>query len=108
MPEKSYWEEYFDNTSPTWMEKFAKLEGDRMFARLGSRSPKDNQTEIRSGNDVLQAFCDSERVLDDLMLCTKMKYDPYVFVRQWVNIPKDKEFRCFVKDWGLRGISQYF
>jgi len=84
---------------------------DKVFVRLGSRSPKDNMRDIdcvRSAKDVFTQFCDSERVLSDLMLAMKNGYEPYIFVRKWVEMKRSMEFRCFVKDNKLKGISQYF
>lgn len=87
---------------------FREFKGNRVFVRLGSRSPKDNETEIREPKDILQAFSDSERILEDLMLCLNIGYLPYLFIREWVDMPRSREFRCIVKEGKLRGITQYF
>jgi hypothetical protein len=152
----NYWEEYFKNVSPTYMENwyqdlkdftipsvsfpistnqanaimnildgsadgkqldalklsldycFRQIGGDRFFVRLGSRSPKDNPVEIKEPKDVLTAFGDSERILEDLNLALNNNYHPFIFVRKWVDIKRKYEFRCFVKNNKLVGISQYF
>ena len=57
---------------------------------------------------MLASFGDSARIFEDLTLCNMIDYLPYVFVREWVEIPKSREFRCFVKNKQLRGISQYY
>jgi hypothetical protein len=155
-----YWQDYFNNVSPTWMEnwyeqlqdltirstcfrltsqevlellRLADGEADNLvleqikgklqiafdtikpravfpqfFVRLGSRSPKDNKREIHGTDDVLMSFSDSERILEDLMLCSQIPYNPFVFVREWLWIHRTHEFRCFVKGKELVGISQYF
>ncbi|MFA5766810.1 MAG: hypothetical protein WC919_02725 [Candidatus Paceibacterota bacterium] len=84
------------------------------FIRLGSRSPKDSWAlqrsggKIISGQDPLQYLLDcSERIYEDLMLAIKKDYLPHIWVRQWVEIPRWSEFRCFMKDRKLVGISQY-
>jgi hypothetical protein len=84
------------------------------FVRLGSRSPKDAWSFQRSGGkvivgqDPLQYLLDcSERIYEDLMLAIKQNYMPHIWIRQWVEIPPWSEFRCFMKDRKLAGISQY-
>jgi hypothetical protein len=85
------------------------------FVRLGSRSPKDSWYGHEHGfkvTDTKQALSlligDSERIFDDLQMALYHKYIPHVWVRQWVDIPKWAEFRCFMKDRKLGGISQYY
>lgn len=81
------------------------------FVRLGSRSPKDAFTTSPKVNDASQAIerlCDmSERVFEDLSLALHEEYDPYIWMRQWVNLPSWSEFRCFQRDRELIGISEY-
>lgn len=85
------------------------------FLRLGSRSPKDSWLGERTGFRVdatdpqpLRFFLDaSERTYEDLTLCIGEGYAPHIFVREWVEIPKAWEFRCFMRDRKLVGISQY-
>ncbi|MHA1827904.1 MAG: hypothetical protein ACTSX6_04570 [Candidatus Heimdallarchaeaceae archaeon] len=156
MPKNNYWQDYFNNVHPTYMEEwydkledvtipskffqifddereaiinlldgnadskaldkiekklvwaFKEIKGEKFFVRLGSRSPKDNPIEIKNPRDVFTAFGDSARILEDLTLASMVDYTPYVFVRKWVNMPQDKEFRCFVKNGELKGISQYY
>ena len=156
MGKNNYWQDYFKNVSPTYMENwyedlkdltieskcfqispkerdailalfdgeinqevlskieakirwaFKEIGGEQFFVRLGSRSPKDNELEIKTPGNVLSSFGDSERILDDLTLASMVDYTPYIFVRKWIDIPKNKEFRCFVKKGELQGISQYY
>jgi hypothetical protein len=84
------------------------------FIRLGSRSPKDSYEgyrdgfKILGGTDPLRYLLDSsERIYEDLMLAIRKNYSPHIFVRQWVDIPRWSEFRCFMHDRHLIGISQY-
>lgn len=88
---------------------------DGAFIRLGSRSPKDSfeglrrgSFKINTGDDPLEILLDaSERVCADLLLAVKQGYSPHIFVRQWMEIPRWAEFRCFMRDRKLVGISQY-
>lgn len=85
------------------------------FVRLGSRSPKDSWGWLRSPGPILgtdpfplRYLLDcSERISDDLALALKHNYAPSLFVRQWLNIEPWSEFRCFVKQGRLVGVSQY-
>lgn len=90
------------------------------FIRLGSRSPKDTWCreptmrvmpvdQITRENSPLRFMLNcSERMSDDLLLAIQNNYTPHIFVRQWVEMQRWQEFRCFVKDRKLVGISQYF
>lgn len=82
------------------------------FIRLGSRSPKDTcfDGDMRIGttdNPLKFLTGPSERVADDLHIALKNNYAPHIFVRQWCKIPQWAEFRCFMKNRKLVGISQY-
>lgn len=84
------------------------------FIRPGSRSPKDswdghrNGFKILPGEDPLRLLLDaSERIDEDLRLAIQHDYPPHIFVRQWMEIPRWSEFRCFMRDCKLVGISQY-
>jgi len=82
------------------------------FVRLGSRSPKDSlydsPLKCFTENDVIQRLTGcSERILDDLSMAINNNYEPYIFLREWKEIPEWAEFRCFMKDRKLIGISQY-
>ncbi len=83
--------------------------------RLGSRSPKDSWYGSEHGFKVLNShealsilMGDSERVFDDLCLAINENYIPHIWIRQWVDMSKWSEFRCFMKARKLVGISQYF
>jgi hypothetical protein len=87
---------------------------DGAFIRLGSRSPKDSWGLQRTGGkilqhqDPLQYLLDcSERIYDDLTFAIQQQYTPYIWVREWVDIKPWSEFRCFMKDRKLVGVSQY-
>jgi len=99
----------------TKAEEAVRMMPDGAFIRLGSRSPKDSWALQRTGGkilpnqDPLQYLLDgSERVYEDLMLALQRNYQPYIWVRQWVDIPKWTEFRCFMHNRKLAGISQYY
>lgn len=83
----------------------------RVFARLGSRSPKDamsTRAVCFNADMVLARLLDgSGRMYEDLALALSRGYDPYIWVRQWVDIEPWSEFRCFQRDRKLVGISEY-
>ncbi len=84
------------------------------FVRLGSRSPKDSWAWNRDpgpilddGGDPLRFVLDvSERMSDDLLLALENDYAPHLWVRQWLDFDPWQEFRCFVKNRRLVGVSQ--
>lgn len=85
-----------------------------VFVRLGSRSPKDSHYALECGlrafrsADVIKMFTDgSERVETDLRMALRFGYTPHLFIRPWLDIQPWAEFRCFVRNKVLVGISQY-
>jgi len=86
------------------------------FIRLGSRSPKDSWEIFKHGlkittndtNPLVLMLGTSERTYEDLQLAIHNNYCPHIFVRQWLDIPKWSEFRCFMRNRKLIGISQYY
>jgi hypothetical protein len=84
------------------------------FVRLGSRSGKDSSyahnrgLKITDGNAAIRMLTEnSRRIAYDLRLALHHKYCPHIFIRQWLDIPTWSEFRCFMKNRELVGISQY-
>jgi hypothetical protein len=83
------------------------------FIKTSLRSPKDSvfakkrHYKVRSGRDALCFLLDSrERFYDDLLLFRKFHYTPSVIFQTWRVTPVWSEFRCFVKNRKLIGISQ--
>lgn len=78
------------------------------FVRLGSRSPKDVDIKpVFNGKEAIQLLLSSVRVFDDFCMALKHLYNPHIFIREWIDIEEYFEFRCFMKDRKLVGISQY-
>ena len=83
-----------------------------IFVRLGSRSPKDSLYESTAKcltvEDIMTRLtvC-SERIYEDLSMAINNKYESCIWLREWKEIPEWAEFRCFMKDRKLIGISQY-
>jgi hypothetical protein len=94
-----------------------------IFVRLGSRSPKDSfywgcglgegaqlpNGQINSGQMAFDLLtCCSERIYDDLHMQIAMNYPPSVWIREGLDLPEWSEYRCFMQDRQLVGISQYY
>jgi hypothetical protein len=84
------------------------------FVRLGSRSPKDTSLARRAGMRVDNAAgalalltAGSRRLAADLRLALDHGHVPHLYVRRWHNIPAWAEFRCFMRNRALVGLSQY-
>lgn len=93
------------------LDMFPKREA---FIRLGSRSPKDSYLGYEkgfkgtNGHELISILLDcSERIYDDLRIAIYFEYKPSIWIREFVDIPNWSEFRCFVKNKELIGISQY-
>lgn len=82
------------------------------FFRLGSRSPKDtfNYRPLKVLNplDAIHLCMLSDRIGHDIHWGFLHSYSPTFFVRPWLEMERWREFRCFVKDGKLYGISQYY
>lgn len=87
------------------------------FVRLGSRSPKDNPcfmdrdcrlVPLYSGMQVVEALGYSERIYLDLTDAKRANYYPTICLRRWIDIKPDHEFRCFVENSEIVGITQYY
>jgi len=112
---------WFDNASISPVDKIAeKIDlaldtyPNGAFVRLGSRSGKDSSyahnrgLRVTNGNAAIRILTEnSRRIAYDLRLALHHNYSPHIFVRQWVEIPACSEFRCFMKNRELIGISQY-
>lgn len=87
---------------------------DGCFVKLGSRSPKDSWTGYnngfccKDGHYAMLLLLDSERIINDLYMAKANNYLPYIMLRKWIDINPWREFRCFIKNKELVGISQYF
>jgi hypothetical protein len=82
------------------------------FFKLESRSPKDNYwgiaTNFRACNwRDIEKMLYSERIMDDLCRYKHTDEPLRLLFREWHSIRKDEEFRCFIRDRKLVGISQY-
>lgn len=83
----------------------------RWFARLNTRSPKDITAPLKpvfhKPQDVVNAFLGSERTIDDMVMLRRNGLPCAIYFLPVIPIPDGGEFRCFVKDTSLIGISQY-
>jgi hypothetical protein len=84
------------------------------YLRFGSRSPKDSSHGLRHGFRIRSGLyglaiilTSRERVRFDLAAAYLAEYLPHLFLREWVDIPRWREFRCFMLGRQLCGMSQY-
>lgn len=100
-----------------WAEQAIKGVGRRAFVRTGCRSGKDNPlfmdcnlrpVPVYSGRSAIECLGYSERVYLDLTDCRRANVTPTLCVRRWLDIEDDHEFRCFIEDGKLAGITQYY
>lgn len=84
------------------------------FVRLGSRSGKDSVyadlrgLRVRDADTAIKLLTgNSRRIAFDLRLALIHNYRPHIFVREWHDIPVWAEFRCFMRNRKLVGMTQY-
>ena len=86
----------------------------KAFFRLSSRSPKDSyffshsRGLVKTFEDILRHFIDSERMVEDILANFVSKEQVWIVLRKWVEIKKFEEFRLFIINKKLVGISQYY
>ena len=90
-----------------------RIDGEKWFIRLSTRSIKDSfymMTPIPLTNhiEILERLMKSKRAYDDVKLSYKYDTPIYLFMIEWDNqVNVRHEFRCFVKNGELIGVSQY-
>jgi hypothetical protein len=81
------------------------------FARLSSRSPKDfyfpGVPLLKNGTELTTALLGSLRILDDLTEYRYAETPCFLLLREFHPIPPEQEFRCFIRDRKVVGITQY-
>lgn len=79
------------------------------FCKTITRSPKDSKPDLKfnSFSDVIDSLMGSMRTFEDLCLLSRIPSKAKLIFKEWIPIEKEKEFRVFVKDNKLNGISQY-
>jgi hypothetical protein len=66
------------------------------------------QPRAASAEDIAESFGMSERVMDDVLTALDADYSPVLCARAWLDgIEPHREFRCFMQDRQLAGISVY-
>jgi len=84
----------------------SKQDNDKMVCLLQAGT---EMLKIHNGREVLQTFCRSERVSQDMLLAMnqKQQFREHFVIRKWVDIDVDMEFRGFVHNNTLNALSQY-
>jgi len=113
------WREQLVDTDPAGIHAIAArlqqvIEGTQqgVFLRLGSGSPKDSalfhyhRGRARTAVMGLKFLQTSQRTRSHLSRIIQLGHPIHLFVRRWEQIPPWQEFRCFMKNRRLVGISQ--
>lgn len=87
-----------------------------LFVKLESRSPKDyiqnypreDYKALHNAEGIVDALLGSIRTFEDLVFLTKLKNEVILYIRPFVNLYRNCEWRVFVKDKKVIGISQQF
>lgn len=65
-----------------------------------------NHLKITNIKQIMSVFFESMTLLDNIYLCEDK---PLILqLRRWINIPLRSEYRCFIREKKLIGVSQYF
>ncbi|GKV94873.1 regulator [Pectobacterium aroidearum] len=80
-----------------------------VFLRFGGVSyHEETCTRIESEVDVIrQLSTSSRRVASYLLDCLQSSTPVWLYLREWCDIPRWGEFRCFIRDRRVIGVSQY-
>lgn len=88
---------------------------DGVFLRNDRRSPKDSELFYEDGitpaltpEQAIAISLYSERTYMDMKSAIDNGHLPVLVVRKWMTFDKEREFRCFVKEAKLIGITQYY
>lgn len=87
-----------------------------LFVKLETRSPKDYLQKypkeefepVVNASDIVSALMGSMRTFEDLVFLTVLKDIVKIYIRPFVDTYKPFEWRAFVKDGELIGVSQQF
>lgn len=87
-----------------------------LFVKLESRSPKDyiqnwpkeDYKPLYNAQDIVNALLGSMRTFEDLVFLTKLKDEVILYIRPFADLERRYEWRVFVKDRKVIGISQQF
>lgn len=87
-----------------------------LFVKLESRSPKDyiqnwpkeDYKALHNAQEIVDALLGSMRTFEDLVFLTKLKNEVILYIRPFANLERRYEWRVFVKDGKVIGISQQF
>lgn len=87
-----------------------------LFVKLESRSPKDyiqnypkeDYKALHNAEEIVDALLGSMRTFEDLVFLTQLKDEIILYIRPFVDIERRYEWRVFVKDKKVIGISQQF
>jgi len=87
-----------------------------LFVKLESRSPKDyiqnypkeDYKALHNAEEIVDALLGSMRTFEDLVFLTKLKNEVILYVRPFADLERRYEWRVFVKDKKVIGISQQF
>ena len=76
------------------------------------RSPKGShewyeKQKCSNGLEAVRQLITSERIFEDIELAQSNNYPIHLYMREWIDIDPELEFRCFIKDKKIVGISQY-
>ena len=87
-----------------------------LFVKLESRSPKDyiqnwpkeDYKALHNAQEIVDALLGSMRTFEDLVFLTQLKDEIILYIRPFADLERRYEWRVFVKDKKVIGISQQF
>ena len=95
-----------------FQEEMKKGEGDENSRLIAIVKSSILGLKVISGKEAMELLLDSQRVYDDLITALqfskKKGFTQKIFIREWIDIPIDMEFRGFVHKKNLNAISQYY
>lgn len=81
----------------------------KFFGKTITRSSKDVTPDLKfnSVEEFLMSIGSSLRTFEDLCLLSRIPQKAKLIIKEFIDVDKSKEFRVFIKDNKLNGITQY-
>lgn len=101
-----------NKTEKIFQEELKKGKGDENSRLLAIVKSSILGLKVVSGKEAMELLLSGKRVYEDIISALEfsktVKFEQKIFIREWIDIPIEMEFRGFVYKKNLNAISQYY